>query len=94
MSNKLDIEEAKREFAELSPEERHVYIHNKLATPIVRLVVEPMMVNDGGAPEVMLMLESVCVGVMLTLAKQRASDVQGMWELMVRNVRARIEEQG
>ena len=87
-----DTDEAKRQFADLSPEDRQLYIHNKLATPIVRMIIEPVMANGGGAPEIMLMLESVNVGVMLTLAKQRASDPAGMWEVMVRNVRTRIEE--
>jgi hypothetical protein len=86
----IDIEEAKRQFADLSPEERQIYVQNKLAVPITRMIIEPMLANDGGAPEIMLMLESVNVGVMLTLAKQQTCDVEGMWQTMVHRVHARI----
>jgi hypothetical protein len=92
MNNKINTDEAKRQFAELSPEERQDYVRNKLAVPIVRMIMEPVIANRGGAPDIMMMLESVCVGVMLTLAKQRAGDARGMWEVMVKNVRSRIAE--
>jgi len=48
--------------------------HNKLADDIVKMMVRPVLRAGGDPTEILVLLESIIVGVVSTLAKDGAED--------------------
>lgn len=65
-------------------------LHNELAGKIVRSIVEPVARNGGTAVDVMVLTESVLVGV--TLAMVKLGGDEAVLDTMVENARKRLAE--
>lgn len=67
-------------------------IHNRIAGDIVKSIVKPPLEAGGGVTDILVVLESVVLGVILVCAKTKLGAPEKVLEALVSGVKARLAE--
>lgn len=65
-----------------------VDLHNQLAGKVVTLIVKPLLDNDGDTKDVLVLLESVVTGVILTITKLGGDEI--VIDTLIEGIKARL----
>jgi hypothetical protein len=66
-------------------------LHNKLAGEIVASIVKPVIESGGKYTDILVLTESVILGIVLYLSKQGSANI--VFDKLAERVRGRIAEQ-
>lgn len=72
------------------PEVDQDVVHNTMAGAIIRGIVRPVLNSGGGPDDVCVLLESVIVGVIMTIVKLGGD--KAVTDILFERVRARLAE--